>query len=122
MLFLWLSVLCSAASAVTLTQQINSSEDDAEERINSGFVYVNSSDLEINYDGGEPQLVGLKFRPINVPQGATICSNTYLQFEADESNAEVTNLIIYAERNPPTKDGFQKVVSLSSGLYKPPER
>jgi uncharacterized repeat protein (TIGR01451 family) len=96
-LFLWLSVLCSAASAVNLTQQINSSANDAEEYINSGFVSVNSSDLEINFDGGEPQLVALKFTPVNVPQGATICSNTYLQFEADESNAEVTNLIIYAD-------------------------
>ena len=87
----------SLAGAVTVTSQINASSDDAEESVNGGGVSTTSTDLEINYDGGEPQLVGMLFTGVTVPQGATICSNTYLQFQADESNSEVTSLIIYAD-------------------------
>ena len=83
--------------AATLSRQINTGSDDAEESVNSGAVSTTSGDLEINFEDGEPQLVGLQFRDVDVPQGSTICSNTYLEFEADESNAEVTSLLFYAD-------------------------
>lgn len=84
-------------NAATVSVTINSATDDAEENVNSGAVSTGSTDLEINYDGGEPQLVGMFFNNVTVPQGATVCTNTYLEFEADESNAEVTSLFIFAE-------------------------
>ena len=73
------------------------SSDDAEERVNSGTMVLTSTDLEINFESGEPQLVAFQFRSINIPQGATICSNTYLQFAANADNKEITNLIFYAD-------------------------
>jgi uncharacterized repeat protein (TIGR01451 family) len=91
------TVLCNAAYAASFTRQINASSDDAEERVNSGTMVLNSSDLEINFEGGESQLVAFQFRSINIPQGATICSNTYLQFEANADNKEITNLVFYAD-------------------------
>ena len=85
----------TAWGAVT-SSQINGGTDDAEED-DGGAVDTGSGDLEINYEGGTAQYIGLFFDTVNVPQGATICSNTYLQFEADESNSEATSFDIYAE-------------------------
>ena len=90
-------VVSASVNAVTVTSQINTGSDDAEESVNGGSVSTGSSDLEINYDGGEPQMVGMFFNNVTVAQGLTICSNTYLQFQADESNDEVASLIIYGE-------------------------
>jgi hypothetical protein len=81
MVLLLTAVLCNAAYAASFTRQINASSDDAEERVNSGTMVLNCSDLEMNFESSETQLVAFQFRPINIPQGATICSNTYLQFE-----------------------------------------
>jgi len=84
-------------NAVTITSTINASSDDAEERVNSGTVVTTSTDLEINYEGGEPQLVGMLFDNISISQGTGICPNTYLEFQADESNSEVTTINIYGQ-------------------------
>lgn len=84
-------------NAATLVRQVGTGTDDAEENVNSGSVGTTSSDLEINFEGGEPQLVALQFRDVDVLQGSTICSNTYIEFEADESNKEVTSLFIYGD-------------------------
>lgn len=86
------------ARAVVISVQINAGSDDAEEAI-GGSVSTGSGDLEINYDGGDAQYVGLFFDSVTVPAGANICSNTYLQFEADESNSEPTSVVIYGEDN-----------------------
>jgi uncharacterized repeat protein (TIGR01451 family) len=94
---LLITLLCNTAYAASLTKQIAASSDDAEERVNSGTMVLNSSDLEINFESGESQLVAFQFRSINIPQGATICSETYLQFEANADSKEVTNLIFYAD-------------------------
>jgi uncharacterized repeat protein (TIGR01451 family) len=83
--------------AVTVTASINSSTDDAEQRVNSGTLVTNSTDLEINYEDGEPQLVGLLFDNIDIAQGTVICSNSYLEFQADESNSEVTTIDFYGQ-------------------------
>ncbi|XOV86957.1 MAG: hypothetical protein ACFHX7_18580 [Pseudomonadota bacterium] len=96
MLVGWLPLFVSpAALAATVTLQVSSSSDDAEEQVNSGNMVLTSTDLEINFEGGEPQLVGLFFNNVDVDQGLTICPNTYLEFEADSSHKEVTSLIIY---------------------------
>jgi len=69
--------------------------DDAEERVSNGDMYIDSSDLELTEDGHE-QIVGIRFRSINIPQGATI-TNAYIQFQVDESSSTNTNLHIYGE-------------------------
>jgi DNA-binding beta-propeller fold protein YncE len=74
--------------------RITSSSDDAEEAAD-GSVSRSSSDLELIDDGGA-QTVGLRFPGLAIPAGATI-TNAYIQFVADESQSESTNLSIRAQ-------------------------
>ena len=60
-------------------------------------------DLDLAYDtlNRTQQLVGLRFRGLNIPQGATI-ESAYIQFISDEDYAHTTfpNLTIRAEADP----------------------
>lgn len=83
-----------------VSSRVSSTNDDAEERGSDatgtvGEMYLNSSDLELVRDGSSRgnQLVGMIFRNLNIPQGATITS-AYIQFTTDETNSGTTNLII----------------------------
>ena len=80
----------------TITEvRVSVGSDDAEERV-SGNTTLNSSDLELVFDSGGDQTVGMRFSGVDIPQGATILS-TYVQFEADETNAVATSLTIQGE-------------------------
>lgn len=68
--------------------------DDVEEN-STGVMYMDSSDLELVYDGTN-QVVGMRFPSLNIPKGATI-TNAYLQFKVDETSSEVTSLAIQGE-------------------------
>ena len=91
--FVLISLRVSAQT--TITSQVSNDDDDAEERVSNGEVDVNSSDLELIRDGND-QLVGLRFRNINVPPGETILS-AYIQFAVDETDTQTTSLIIHGE-------------------------
>lgn len=83
---------------VTINKRISSGNDDAEES-SSGFMYLTSSDLELVFDSFENagnQKIGLRFRGITVPQGATI-TNAYVQFQTDETDTGTTNLTIHGQ-------------------------
>lgn len=74
----------AAIANQTLRYSIISSTDDAEEA--TGVVDTGSSDLEITEDDpGVPQLVGLRFDGVDVPQGLPILG-AYLQFRTDEDD------------------------------------
>eukprot|EP01060_Flectonema_neradi_P039454 TRINITY_DN869_c0_g2_i1.p1 TRINITY_DN869_c0_g2~~TRINITY_DN869_c0_g2_i1.p1 ORF type:complete len:1318 (+),score=332.00 TRINITY_DN869_c0_g2_i1:49-4002(+) len=79
---------------ITKRLPITNSEDDVEDRGTS--VFVDSPDLELGWDGKD-QVVGLRYRSIGIPQGATIVFAAVL-FTADENSDvnEVTspNLVI----------------------------
>eukprot|EP01060_Flectonema_neradi_P039453 TRINITY_DN869_c0_g1_i1.p1 TRINITY_DN869_c0_g1~~TRINITY_DN869_c0_g1_i1.p1 ORF type:complete len:1324 (+),score=302.29 TRINITY_DN869_c0_g1_i1:49-4020(+) len=79
---------------ITKRMPIAFSEDDVEDRGTS--VLVDSSDLELGWDG-KNQIVGLRYRSIGIPQGATIVFAAVL-FTADEDSdaneAESPNLVI----------------------------
>jgi fibro-slime domain-containing protein len=79
----------------TIQRVVSSDNDDAEERVSNGDMYRSSSDLEMTRDGHE-QIVGIRFRDISIPKGATI-TNAYIQFTADETDSESTNLTIHGE-------------------------
>lgn len=68
---------------VSLTLDIISNDDDAEEDVANGAMDLSSSDLELTTDGSSLQLVGLRFDNASIPAGATILS-AYLQFGVDE--------------------------------------
>ena len=79
------------AQVQTLSVQINSSSDDAEERglnatSDTGTMDLTSSDIELVQDGSDgDQFIGLRFANITIPQGAII-SNAYIQFTVDEDD------------------------------------
>ena len=76
--------------------RVNSSTRDVEENAATGAMYNNSSDIEMVMDASRKQIVGLRFGPLAVPQGATIRA-AYVQFVADESHADPTDLLIEGE-------------------------
>jgi len=91
---LFLPLSKSICQAATTDIRVGSSFDDAEERA-SGSMYLDSSDLELVYDGSN-QTVGMRFNGLNIPQGTTI-TNAYVQFQVDETNSEAASLTIQGE-------------------------
>lgn len=79
----------------TLEHSISTGSGDAEERA-AGGVNRSSRDLELGFHKGINQAVGLRFENIMIPRGATVAS-AYIQFKADEVDAEATTLIIHGE-------------------------
>jgi len=77
----------------TVSAQIASGVDDVEEQAD-GAMYVDSSDLELIYDG-ENQVVGLRFS-VPIPPNS-IVTQANLRFTADEVTTGTTNLAIWAE-------------------------
>jgi RHS repeat-associated protein len=78
----------------SLTIPIATGSDDAEEKA-SGSVSLDSSDLELVYDGSN-QHVGLRFTGVDIPPGAIIQKAT-IQFHVDEVSSGSVNLTIQAE-------------------------
>ena len=81
---------------VTWERRVRNGNDDAEERINNGSMYRDSSDLELIRDGSRDQEVGIRFTNVQIPQGANI-TNVYIEFTADESQSGATSLTIHGE-------------------------
>ncbi|MFW5443501.1 MAG: Ig-like domain-containing protein, partial [Methylococcaceae bacterium] len=87
----------------TIWVPVATGTDDAEENLSSGSVSLSSSDLEMVRDGSKEQVVGVRFRGVNIPQGAAIV-DAYIQYTSDEVNSEATNLVIRGQNsaNPAT--------------------
>jgi PKD repeat protein/peptidoglycan/xylan/chitin deacetylase (PgdA/CDA1 family) len=81
--------------AVTVEVRVATGADDAEER-SSGSMSLNSSDLELVYDGGGNQTVGIRFNGVNIPAGASIL-RADVQFQVDETSSGATSLVIRGE-------------------------
>lgn len=76
--------------------QVSKSSDDAEERVNTGDVSIDSTDLELVDESGsnsKEQLVGIRFTTAGIPNGATI-SSANIQFTVDATNSGSSNLTI----------------------------
>jgi len=78
----------------TIERRIAAGGDDGEEAA-AGKVYLSSSDLEMVFDT-DIQKIGLRFTNLTIPAGATV-TRAYLQFQADETQSEATNLLIQGE-------------------------
>lgn len=87
----------SPPATQVVESRIASGSDDAEE-YKSGTVSVNNDDLELVYDTKTTgnQVVGLRFKNLNIPQGATI-TKAYIQFTTDEKSTGNCNLKIQGE-------------------------
>ena len=81
----------------SLDIQVTSGNDDVEEQ-STGTMYTNSSDLELIYDSNT-QVVGLRFKGVNIPRNATIL-NAYIQFKVDETTSMASTLTVQGEASP----------------------
>ena len=106
-------------STVEYTKEfsIRQSDDDGELNLVSGYLNLNSSDLELCKDGDE-QMVGLRFDQVDIPVDAEI-EEAYLQFTTDESKAGGdVNLAIQIEN---TGDALElNLQNLKSRAYADP--
>jgi predicted metal-dependent phosphoesterase TrpH len=91
-------VLSLTLYAATLEQRVMNVNDDAEENIVTGGMYLDNTDLEMIYDpdGNMNQLVGMRFTNITIPRGATI-TTAYVQFTADEVSTGTVALTVSGE-------------------------
>ena len=82
-------------------RRLSDSDDDAEQ-LSDGTVDLTGDTLDIVNSGGNT-LVGLRFRDVTVPQGATI-TEAYIEFVTAASADTATTLKIYGQDydNPPT--------------------
>lgn len=79
--------------ATEITARINSTNDDAEERVSNGVLSTGSSDLEMVSDSGNSQYIGLRFNDLGISPGAEITS-AYVEFTADGDTSTSTSLTI----------------------------
>jgi len=83
---------------------VDSSTDDREHYVGGSIDSATSSDLEMPYENasqGSPQVVGIRFLKVRVPNGASI-SNAYVEFTVDETKggSQAVSLLIEGELNP----------------------
>jgi|GEM_PF-2917646 len=95
------SLVCGGGTDLkTFNTQINSTNNDAEEKQLSGgtrYMYLTSTDLEFTYENGTtPQWVGMRFTGVTIPRGATII-NAYLEFAVDETTSAPTSVRLYGQ-------------------------
>ncbi|PYT05913.1 MAG: hypothetical protein DMF49_12765, partial [Acidobacteria bacterium] len=74
--------------------RVAASSDDAEEKA-TGRVSLTSNDLELVFDGSN-QTVGMRFKGVGIPRGATILS-AYVQFTVKEATSTATPLTIQGQ-------------------------
>ncbi|MBX2884102.1 MAG: VWA domain-containing protein [Granulosicoccus sp.] len=80
----------------TVIASVSSGNNDAEERISNGKMNRGSSDLELYRDGSKEQLIGVRFRNLEIPQGADILS-AHLEFEVDKQKSGDVSLYIWGQ-------------------------
>ncbi|HMB89305.1 MAG TPA: S8 family serine peptidase, partial [Rhodothermales bacterium] len=80
---------------VTAEVRVSEDNDDAEEYAD-GRMYLNSSDLELGFEGQNRQTVGLRFRNTMIPRGVTI-TNAYIQFQTDETDSSPAAFLIQGQ-------------------------
>ncbi|MBN1674726.1 MAG: fibronectin type III domain-containing protein [Kiritimatiellae bacterium] len=78
--------------------RVAASADDAEQRLDTGAVDLDSTDLELVRDdgGAGAQLIGLRFAHVPIPAGSRIDA-AWLTFKTDETSSEPTSLQIAGE-------------------------
>jgi type IV pilus assembly protein PilY1 len=78
--------------------RVISGQDDAEEQVASSTTYDNNGDLDLGgfSVGANDSVEGLRFQGVAIPQGVTI-TTAYIEFTANASNSETTNLLVEDE-------------------------
>ncbi len=92
--------------------EIATGSDDAEER-DDGGISLTSGDIELVFDAGGNQTVGLRWIGVDVPQGAVI-ADAWIQFQVDEVNTGATDLIIQGEADDDASTYTSTTFSIST--------
>jgi Tfp pilus tip-associated adhesin PilY1 len=98
-----LEVTYNNGSDVYFSRRVTAGSDDAEEPIGGFTVDLWSGDLEFVQDGGNMNIVGIRFQNVYIPKGVTIKSAS-IKLAPDEKDTQPTSLTIWGEDmdNPPT--------------------
>ncbi|WP_300410423.1 cell wall-binding repeat-containing protein [Lagierella sp.] len=99
---------------------INNGNDDVEENLDTGSMYMDSSDLEIAYDGDVRQEIGLRFNDIKIPAGKKL-KEAFVQFATDETksskNVDPFNVKISGELTANSKEFIEEDKNVSSRTH-----
>ncbi|MDO5018411.1 MAG: cell wall-binding repeat-containing protein [Lagierella massiliensis] len=99
---------------------ISAGNDDVEENLDTGSMYMDSSDLEIAYDGETRQEIGLRFNNIEVPEGKEL-KEAFVQFAVDENkdskNVDPFNVKISGELTDNSKEFTTEDKNVSSRTH-----
>lgn len=82
---------------VSAAPRVTSSGNDAEERISNGDTSITGNVLNMGVSGNNPQVVGMRFEKISIPQGSTITS-AKIEFTATRDRAGDAQFTISGER------------------------
>ncbi len=82
----------SSNTCSQVVAQVSTSSDDAEERVSNGNMTLTGT-LQLIRSSSQNQYVGVRFRNIGVPQGATI-KGARLEFEVNSTNTATTDLTV----------------------------
>lgn len=88
--------LYAATESTTIYARVTGGENDAEERLSTGIVTVDSTDLELGEENPHPQAVGLRFRSLAIPKGVQIVY-AQIEFEVDETGSGSAAWEIYGQ-------------------------
>ncbi|MEP7136823.1 MAG: family 16 glycosylhydrolase [Chloroflexota bacterium] len=105
--------MLATATTKVIEVRVAKGADDVEE-YSTGYMYIDSSDLELVYDVNN-QVVGMRFVNVTIPKGAVI-TNAYLQFKVDETSSTTTPLTIRGEASPNAVAFTTAIRNLSSRL------
>jgi hypothetical protein len=89
-------VTVTNANLVSVSVPIAVGTDDADEVASTGAVRRGNGDLELGSDHNDATTVGLRFRSVPIPPGATVV-RAYVQFQVDETSKGVAAVNIRAQ-------------------------
>ena len=101
--------LCSTVSD---NARVSLQSDTAESDVGGSGYSQTSSDLEIPREGGQQQIVGVRFQGVDIPRGATV-TDARIEFIIDSTSASGYNapidVLIIGENMSGSRDTFSSI-------------
>jgi hypothetical protein len=120
------SAVLSLGISMEIDVAVSAVPDDAEERLGNGSVKLWQPDLELTLEGGQEQIVGLRFAELGIVSGSRI-DEAFVQFQADEAQSVPTSLTVQGQASddaesfgPAAYDLSSRPRTLASVAWSPP--
>jgi hypothetical protein len=97
-LILWICLMVVLPFSVfgdEIEVRVSHGDDDAQENVSTGDIYLTNTDLEMTWEGDE-KAIGIRFFDIAIPSGAVI-TNAHMVFKAAGDESDATDLVIRGE-------------------------